>query len=504
MLLLPSLFLLASINVLILHVATTNTEDVHHTNAYIVYLGESKPNHLELITSSHHQMLASVLGRCIWPESKSFSGEGLGPIPAKWKGYCQSGDQFNPQKHCNRKLIGAQYFIDGFIAGGKKPYNGTQNKEFISPRDSSGHGTHCASTAVGSFVSNVSSKGGLAAGNARGGAPRARLAVYKVGWRNCEDIDTADKTLVAGKVVLCFFGNLADASDIAAAAKAIRMAGGRGVIGASEISIPPVTSKGYPVFFPCHLVSYDIGTEILNYIRLTSSVEGGQNLYRKTSPNSISPAILKPDIAAPGVDILAASIPRPTKIGLKAIYVFYYGTSMATPHVAGIAALLKCLHPNWSPATIKSALVTTDPFDYGGGIVNPNAAKNPGLIYDMGQTILCRNSTRSILDVNIPSITVPNLRGRPVTVLRTVINVGRPNSEYQVFIDPPHGTTVKVKPRQLSFSNKVKKRSFEVTITKLHNVTTEYYFGGLTWTDGVHKVRIPISVKAIFPLVSDY
>lgn len=87
------------------------------------------------------------------------------------------------------------------------------------------------------------------------------------------------------------------------------------------------------------------------------------------------------------------------------------GTSMAAPHIAGIAALIKQKHPRWSPAAIKSALLTTTttldrggnpilsqqyseteamklvkatPFDYGNGHVNPRTALDPGLIFDAG------------------------------------------------------------------------------------------------------------------------
>lgn len=87
------------------------------------------------------------------------------------------------------------------------------------------------------------------------------------------------------------------------------------------------------------------------------------------------------------------------------------GTSMAAPHIAGIAALVKQKHPHWSPAAIKSALMTTSttvdragnpiqaqqyseteamklvpatPFDYGSGHINPRAALDPGLIFDAG------------------------------------------------------------------------------------------------------------------------
>lgn len=67
--------------------------------------------------------------------------------------------------------------------------------------------------------------------------------------------------------------------------------------------------------------------------------------------------LTQPDIAAPGVSILAPSSPFDpfTDEG----FALHLGTSMAAPHVSGIVALLKVLHPTWSPAAIKSALVTT-------------------------------------------------------------------------------------------------------------------------------------------------
>ncbi|CAA2962493.1 subtilisin-like protease [Olea europaea subsp. europaea] len=223
---------------------------------------------------------------------------------------------------------------------------------------------------------------------------------------------------------------------------------------------------------------------------------------------------------------------------------------MATPHVAGIAALLKSMHPNWSPAAIKSALVTTawttdpysgepifawgditkiaDPFDYGGGVTNPNGARNPGLVYDMGtqdyinslcamgynetsiRQIAGKNAechggpaSHSILDMNLPSITIPNLKGS-VTLKRTVTNVGNPNSKYEAIIDPPQGTVVDVKPKYLLFNPKVRTMTYTVTISTSHKITTEYYFGSLTWVDGMHSVRIPVSVKTEFPDVFNY
>uniref|UniRef100_A0A7N0UL27 Peptidase S8/S53 domain-containing protein n=2 Tax=Kalanchoe fedtschenkoi TaxID=63787 RepID=A0A7N0UL27_KALFE len=121
----------------------------------------------------------SVFSTQVLPESRAFSDNGLGPIPKKWKGACVSGQAFN-SSHCNKKIIGARYFVSG-IEAEYGLFNTSGGEEYMSPRDANGHGTHTASTAAGSSVGNVSYKG-LARGTLRGGAPRARLAVYKVCW----------------------------------------------------------------------------------------------------------------------------------------------------------------------------------------------------------------------------------------------------------------------------------------------------------------------------------
>ncbi|GJM90826.1 hypothetical protein PR202_ga07144 [Eleusine coracana subsp. coracana] len=72
--------------------------------------------------------------------------------------------------------------------------------------------------------------------------------------------------------------------------------------------------------------------------------------FSSRGPSPAFPGIIKPDIAAPGVGILAAQ---------GNSYVFRSGTSMSCPHVSAIVALLKSLHPDWSPAMIKSAIITS-------------------------------------------------------------------------------------------------------------------------------------------------
>lgn len=122
----------------------------------------------------------------VWPESESFKEEPfMGPIPPCWKGKCVKGENFDPATACNRKLIGARYYLKGFEEA-YGPLNMSSKKEYRSPRDFLGHGTHTASTAVGSRVRNANFFG-LGQGTARGGAPRARLAVYKICWS--KDLD---------------------------------------------------------------------------------------------------------------------------------------------------------------------------------------------------------------------------------------------------------------------------------------------------------------------------
>ncbi|XP_074273590.1 subtilisin-like protease SBT1.8 [Silene latifolia] len=116
-------------------------------------------------------VIIGVLDTGIWPESASFSDSGMPPVPSRWKGKCDNDVK------CNKKLIGAKTFSHGYMmASGAGGVSGVSD---LSPRDVDGHGTHTASTAAGSHVRNASLLG-YAEGTARGMAPRARVAAYKV------------------------------------------------------------------------------------------------------------------------------------------------------------------------------------------------------------------------------------------------------------------------------------------------------------------------------------
>jgi subtilisin family serine protease len=116
-------------------------------------------------------------------------------VPARWKGKCQTGQDFNTTS-CNRKIIGARWYGRGIKV---------LKSDYKSPRDQSGHGTHVASTIAGVEVQGVS-YGGLGTGMARGGAPHARLSIYKVCW--------ADGTCSQAAILAAIDDAIHDAVDV--------------------------------------------------------------------------------------------------------------------------------------------------------------------------------------------------------------------------------------------------------------------------------------------------
>ncbi|KAL6519217.1 hypothetical protein OROGR_018537 [Orobanche gracilis] len=119
-------------------------------------------------------VIIGVLDTGVWPESKSYRDDNMSNVPARWLGRCEAAPDFNPKIHCNKKLIGARSFNEGYKIA-------TGDKESRSPRDTDGHGTHTSSTVAGSVVNNANVFG-YATGHARGMTLTARLATYKVCW----------------------------------------------------------------------------------------------------------------------------------------------------------------------------------------------------------------------------------------------------------------------------------------------------------------------------------
>jgi len=229
--------------------------------------------------------------------------------------------------------------------------------------------------------------------------------------------------------------------------------------------------------------------------------------------------LLKPDLIAPGQDVLAAVAP-PGNHGR--LFDVYSGTSMSGPHVAGLGALMKELHPDWSPMAIKSALMTTGYdvldaglsdatriFRQGAGHVLPMKAADPGLVYDSGYNqwlgFLCGTGqlTASYCpsikidpsELNVPSIAIGDLAGTQ-TVTRSVTNVGKGQATYDASVTGMAGVGVVVTPSSLAIAPGQTK-SFTVKFTRGDAALSAYTGGNLTWSDGSHSVRIPMVVRPV-------
>lgn len=238
--------------------------------------------------------------------------------------------------------------------------------------------------------------------------------------------------------------------------------------------------------------------------------------------------VLKPDVTAPGINILAGFTPDAANSMPGESFAFLTGTSMAAPHVAGVAALLREAHPDWSPAAIKSALMTTayqdvrqqdgqtpaNPFDFGSGHIDPNRADDPGLVYDLTDdeydAFACGTASPAVdearcnqlavdgfsdeaADLNQPSIALSRLTGTR-TVSRRVTNVSDDTGSYTAEIDAPPGISVLVTPSTLSLAPGAS-AEFEVTFGFESGPLDLWRFGSLTWVGDEHEVRSVLAVR---------
>jgi Subtilase family/PA domain/Fibronectin type-III domain len=180
---------------------------------------------------------------------------------------------------------------------------------------------------------------------------------------------------------------------------------------------------------------------------------------------------LKPDITAPGVQILAGMTPTPESTDLGPPGQFFQaiaGTSMSSPHIAGSAALLFARHPTWSPGQVKSALETTaktagvvkengttpaDPFDFGGGRVDLNVAGNPGLTFDESAADYAAASVDVLgrIDLNTPSVNAPIMPGK-IGTSRVARNVTGRTLRYTVTTEAPAGSEITVTPSSFTLA----------------------------------------------------
>ncbi|MQM02381.1 hypothetical protein Taro_035143 [Colocasia esculenta] len=379
--------------------------------------------------------------------------------------------------------------------------------------------------------------------------------------------NSLDPKIVKGAIVICDRGS----SPRVSKGQVVKDAGGVGMILANGISNGEGL-VGDAHVLPACAVGADEGDAVKAYVS-SSATSTATIVFRGTvvgikpapvvasfsgrGPNGLSPSVLKPDLIAPGVNILAAWTDAAGPTGLdsdarKTEFNILSGTSMACPHASGAAALLKSAHPSWSPAAIRSAMMTTasvddnrfqpvtdestgkasTPYDFGAGHLNLDRAMDPGLVYDLGKqdyvNFLCAigYGPKTIQVITHEPVTCPAKKPAPEnlnypsfsvvfdgamsgnlskTFIRTATNVGPPSSVYRSQVQTGgRGLSVSVKPRKLVFTPGVSVQNYAVTVTADSGVlaTDELgaAFGSLSWMDGKHVVRSPIVVSRIQPL----
>jgi subtilisin family serine protease len=358
-------------------------------------------------------------------------------------------------------------------------------------------------------------------------------------------LGTLNPTDVAGSIVLCRRGTVARVEK----SEAVLAAGGVGMIMYENSDAGNLFSDTHWV--PTVHVDNTPGLAMKAYIAADPSptarlVTGNVSQwpyapsmteFSSRGPDPVALDIIKPDVTAPGLQILAGASPFPDAGSVPGeLFQAIAGTSMSSPHVAGLFALLKQAHPDWSAAAAKSALMTTShqdvlnndrvsqatPFDMGSGHVQPGrpnrngSAFRPGLVYEAGFLeylgFLCDAAPEVFSDpagtcgtleglgiptdaynLNYPSIGVADVAGSQ-TITRTVTNVG-PRETYFVSIDEPEGYSVTVSPSSFVIP-KGNSVTYTVTIVNESAPIGEWRFGSLTWVGSrTKKVFSPIAVR---------
>lgn len=373
-----------------------------------------------------------------------------------------------------------------------------------------------------------------------------------------------DPALVAGTVVLCERGT----NGRVAKGAVVKAAGGLGMVlvndpasGESLLAdahVLPAVALGNSALAPLtsYLTAASTATNasasvVFDFAGTVLGVPAPEMAsFSSRGPNFPAPDVLKPDITGPGVNILAAwSDISPTgAVGdeRKVEWNVISGTSMSCPHLSGAAAYVLARRPGWSVAAVKSALMTSayattkgattaivdqadggaaTVFDYGNGHVDPTAALDPGLVYDIQPSeyleFLCAfgytdaqiqtisrdgfaceaGKEYSLYDLNYPSFAVwydtnTTTGAKTVTFHRNVTNVAETASTYTVAVtvDDPSLVEVTVEPETLEFGGVAGEGAvYEVTVTLadpgLASLEDSLLSSArLTWSDGTHTV----------------
>jgi len=357
---------------------------------------------------------------------------------------------------------------------------------------------------------------------------------------------------ITGNIVLCARGAIARVAK----SQAVFEQGGVGMILYNENDAQALITDNH--YVPSVHITFTEGQAIKAYIDsagagATATLSQGVAVgtqgsamadFSSRGPAVVAPSIIKPDVTAPGVNILAGNTPTPTLGAPGQLFQAISGTSMASPHVAGAFALLKQAHPDWTPAMAQSAVMTTarnnvfkedgttqaDPFDMGAGHLDPgrfaelpNSMFNPGLVYDAGFNdylgFLCDADPSVFADpaatcaaleaagvattaenLNYPSIGAAEVPGA-IEVQRTVTSVAAKKALWVASVDEPDGFDVDVSPALFTLKPGQSK-TVTITITTDGASLGEWRFGSLTWY-GIglflppYQVESPIAAKGV-------
>ncbi len=336
--------------------------------------------------------------------------------------------------------------------------------------------------------------------------------------------------VVAGKIVVCDRG----VNDRVNKSLAVLEAGGIGMVllntsaNSLNADLHSVPTVHLPDTARAAVRAYVAGAGATGAISATSALTVPAPFtasFSSRGPSRVTGTfdLLKPDIIAPGADILAGVSPDGYS---GSLFGLLSGTSMSSPHIAGIAALLKQLHPGWSPMAIKSALMTSsgdvldgadsDPnviWRQGAGHVRPAAAANPGLVFDSGpddwegllcgQGVLsmptCHLVTMDASDLNVASIAIGDIPGSQ-TVRRRVTNVSGGATTFSASYTGLDGYTVNVQPPALMLAAG-ETGAFAVTFTRttapvFNGFVSDFRGGQLTWSAAGTTVRMPVIISA--------
>lgn len=354
---------------------------------------------------------------------------------------------------------------------------------------------------------------------------------------------------VAGKIILCKRGSNGRVDK----SKAVYDAGGKGMILYNANDVDNLFTDNFWV--PTVHIDLTPGLQVKDYIARTAKPTAqitptpdaklgyapSMTIFSSRGPDPVAEDIIKPDVTAPGLQILAGNTPLTNEGVQGELFQAIAGTSMSSPHVAGLFALIKQAHPEWSAAIAKSAIMTTanqnvldndrkskaGPFAMGAGEADlsgktiKNTPFQPGLAYDAGfvdylgflceagpevfanPTATCANLAAAGIpttarNLNLPSIGIASVTGSE-TVTRTITSIATEPGvkEYRAYVKTPPGFKVTVKPVVIKLAPG-ESATFSVTISNVKAPIGEWSFGSLSWMSRDHQYDAysPIAVRA--------